>query len=100
MIEYGYINESGYLRIKELTDKIEQYREDNIIKKRIISVSEQANKLSKQGWKPVDKIDESKLQADDGYFVRIIPFDAGDRISYRYEKVIDKQKRERERLKN
>lgn len=102
MVEYGYINESGYLRIKELTEKTEQYREGKVIKKRIVSIEEQANKLLTQGWKPVDKVDESKLQAEDGYFVRIIPFDAGDRISYRYEKVIDEQKKRREieKLKN
>lgn len=85
MAEYGYINEGGYLVSKILEEYIERYRddEDGEIKERVISIEDQASKLT--GWKPVDLVDDTKLQCPENYSVRIIPYDAGDKISYRYE---------------
>lgn len=83
MVEYGYINEDGYLVSKILEDYVEKYYEDEKIKERIISIEDQISSLV--GWKPVDSVDEDKLQCPENYSVRIIPYDAGDKISYRYE---------------
>lgn len=84
MTEYGYINEDGYLVSKMLEEYIERYYDDDgEIKERVISIEDQASKLT--GWKPVDLVDDTKLQCPENYSVRIIPYDAGDKISYRYE---------------
>ncbi len=84
MTEYGYINEDGYLVSKMLEEYIERYYDDDgEIKERVISIEDQASMLT--GWKPVDLVDDTKLQCPENYSVRIIPYDAGDKISYRYE---------------
>lgn len=85
MVEYGYINESGYLVSKILEEYVERYRddEDGEIKERVISIEDQISTLI--GWKPVDLVDDTKLQCPDNYSVRIVPYDAGDKISYNYE---------------
>lgn len=43
------------------------------------------------GWKQVEAIDPSKLACEEGYVVRIVPYDDGDKIAYRYETVFDVQ---------
>ncbi len=85
MTEYGYINEDGYLVSKMLEEYVEKYRddEDGEIKERVVSIEDQVSLLV--GWKPVDLVDDTQLQCADNYSVRIIPYDAGDRISYNYE---------------
>ena len=84
MTEYGYINEDGYLVSKMLEEYIERYYDDDgEIKERVISIEDQVSMLT--GWKPVDLVDDTKLQCPENYSVRIIPYDAGDKISYRYE---------------
>lgn len=84
MTEYGYINEDGYLVSKMLEEYIERYYDDDgEIKERVISIEDQASMLT--GWKPVDLVDDTKLQCPENYSVRIIPYDTGDKISYRYE---------------
>lgn len=96
-MEYGFINENGYLRSQVLEERKEMYRDnDGIIKSRIISIKEQAKVLEENGWKPVDEIDCSKIQSEDGFIVKVMPYDAGECISFRYEKVKDTQKEERE----
>lgn len=68
---------------------------------RMVSVIEQVAELPTI-YKPVDAIDESKQNTDkEGYVVRIVPYDAGDRISFRYIEIPDLQKvkRDIERLK-
>jgi hypothetical protein len=89
MTEYGYINEDGYLVSKMLEEYIEKYRddEDGEIKERIISIEDQISTLI--GWKPVDLVDDTKLQCPENCSVRIVPYDAGDKISYRYEQKFD-----------
>lgn len=91
-MEYGYINDGGYLVSKNIEEYTERYQEKGEIKSRTVSVETQAVALSAAGWKPVDMLDEEQLKCDDGYIVRIMPYDAGERISYRYETVFDTQK--------
>ena len=81
-MEYGYI-ENGYLRSRRIESEAV-----------VASLS--------QEWKPVDKIDELKLQCEEGYIVKIVPYDAGDHISFRYEKKQDLQqiRQNIENLKN
>ena len=96
-MEYGYINDGGYLVSRHIEELQEQYRDtDGGIKSRTITVEEQIEKLSANGWKPVEQLDESRLQCEDGYVMRIMPYDAGDRIAYHYETVFDTQKVRRE----
>nr|UWG03696.1 MAG: hypothetical protein [Bacteriophage sp.] len=81
-MEYGYI-ENGYLRSRRIESEAV-----------VASLS--------QEWKPVDKIDEQKLQCEEGYIVKIVPYDAGDHISFHYEKKQDLQqiRQNIENLKN
>ncbi|MCC8034898.1 MAG: hypothetical protein LIO77_03055 [Rikenellaceae bacterium] len=93
MTEYGYINDGGYLVSRFIEEQVEKYKDtDGKIKMRVISIEMQIEKLAQHGWKPVDPIDESAMQCADGYTVRITPYDAGNRISYKYETVFDTQK--------
>lgn len=72
MAKYGYI-ENGFLRARD----VEQG---------------QAQNLSSE-WKPVDEIDESKTISDDeDYTIRLVPYDNGNRISFKYEKVVNTTK--------
>ncbi len=96
MIEYGYINKGGYLVSKYIEEYTEQYREKGEVRQRTVSVETQAASLSAAGWKPVDPVDAERLKCEEGYIVRITPYDAGDRISYNYETVFDAQKIKRE----
>lgn len=86
MVEYGYIDENGYLTSKILEEYTERYRDENgEIRERIISIEEQANSLSVLGWKPVELVDDTKLDCPLYYSVHISPYDAGDKIRYIYE---------------
>lgn len=91
-MEYGYINDGGYLVSKNIEEYTERYQEKGEIKQRTVSVETQADALSAVGWKPVDLLNEERLKCEDGHFVRVTPFDAGERISYRYDTVFDTQK--------
>lgn len=92
MVEYGFINENSCLTSKMLEQLTEKYRDaEGEIKDRIVTVEEQARLLEQQGWKIVDLIDEDKMKTDTNYSVTMIPYDAGDRISYKYEKNLDTQ---------
>lgn len=96
MVEYGYINGGGYLVSRTIEEYNEKYQEAGEEKERTITVEMQVERLSQAGWKPVDALDENSLQCQEGYVVRIIPYDAGNRISYNYETVFDTQKVRRE----
>lgn len=91
-MEYGYINDGGYLVSKNIEEYTERYQERGERKLRTVSVETQAASLSAAGWKPVDPLDEERLKCAEGYIVRVSPFDAGERISYRYDTVFDTQK--------
>ena len=101
MQEYGYINEDGFLRTVELREEKENYRDGKEIKTRIVSIEEQAERYAAQGYKPVDLLDNEQMKAPEGYVIRIIPYDAGDRISFRYvtERDLTKIRKEISELK-
>ena len=93
MVHYGFI-EDGFLRVKEIEPIVHRYRDEDSgeIKQKTISIDEQIAALPPH-YKPVDTIDESKQETSkEDYTVRIIPYDAGDRISFRYVEVPDLQK--------
>lgn len=90
MVWYGII-EDGVLRTQEIvqrTERIQVVKDDKpTIQERIITVDEQIQELTKAGWKPVDMIDESKLECDPGYAIRIVAVEYDDHIGYTYEKI-------------
>ena len=87
MIEYGYINENGSLVSKFLEEYSEKFKNEETgeIETRIVSIQEQQTELSALGWKHVELVDDTKLQCPEYYSVRIVPYDARDKISYKYE---------------
>lgn len=93
MIEYGYINENGYLVSKILEDRTERrLNEEGEPEDVVITIAMQVEELVKQGWKPVDLVDESKLSPSVEFgSIRIQPYDNGDRISYRYIETVSKK---------
>lgn len=93
MKEYGYINEAGYMRSRIVEECVEHYIDGTETKTRIITEQEQIEKLDAAGWKPVEAIDNERLKADDGYIVRVTPYDNGDCIKFKYETVVDIQQR-------
>lgn len=95
MAEYGYINEGGYLRSRNIESYQEKYLDGKEVKTRIVSEQEQIDKLTPYGWKPVEQIEQSKLNAAPGYIVRVTPYDAGDCIKFKYESVKDIQQSRR-----
>ncbi len=89
--EYGYINDAGYLVSRYLEDKKEFYKnEKDELCERIVTVTEQVQRLTGADWKPVGKIDESKIIIADNKAVHLVPYDAGDHIAYRYELEFDR----------
>lgn len=90
MVLYGII-EDGVLRTQEIvqrTERIQVVKDDKpTIQERIITVDEQIQELTKAGWKPVDMIDESKLECAPGYAIRIVAVEYDDHIGYEYEKI-------------
>lgn len=90
MVWYGII-EDGVLRTQEIvqhTERIQVVKDNKpTIQERIITVDEQIQELTKAGWKPADMIDESKLECDPGYAVRIVAVEYDDHIGYTYEKI-------------
>lgn len=90
MVEYGYM-EDGFLNSIVIKPIVERYKDGDVFKERIISVEEQIANLDPV-WKPVDPIDEDKQETTrENYVIRIIPYDAGDRIAYNYVEVPDVQ---------
>lgn len=92
MIEYGII-EDGYLRIREIKPiKSRQQNADGTTTEVTLSVEEQIAQLP-TGWKPVEPIDEDSMRSDNPDNIVVpVPYDNGDRISYRYEVKFDTQK--------
>ena len=93
MVRYGYID-NGYLVAQEIKEYTEQYRdEENVIMDRTVTVEEQIDSYVQNGYKPVDPIDEDKLEnCDENYVFHLKPYDAGDHIAYEYVKLFDVQK--------
>lgn len=65
---YGYL-ENGILYTKEFEDK-------NV----------------PVGYKPVEQFNHDKTIVEDGFVIEVVPYDAGDKIAYKYEKRFDKKK--------
>lgn len=77
---YGYMD-GDYLQCIEIAPIPQKIRNEKTgeITTRMVSVIEQVAELPTI-YKPVDAIDESKQNTDkEGYVVRIVPYDAGDR---------------------
>lgn len=91
MIEYGYINENGCLVSKIIEEQVQQRMNENgEVISSVISIQEQVEQYISLGWKPVDLIDESKLDSGKEFLsVKIQPFDNDDRISYQYIEYTD-----------
>lgn len=92
MVEYGFI-EDGFLRVKALEPITFQEKnpETGDLETKVITVEDQIKDLPPE-WKPLERIDDEKIrQAEDGYIVNAIPYDAGEMISYHYEVVPDLQ---------
>ncbi len=94
MVEYGYIEDGLYLVSKILRDYVESYKDENDeIKQRTVTVDDQIPEYVKNGYKPVDLVDEQLLMScEENYFYRLQPYDAGDHIAYEYIKMFDTQK--------
>ena len=91
-MQYGYINENGYLTSRKVEEIVENCAGlSGEMKTRTITVEMQIVELSKNGWKPVDDIDESLRICDKWFYVKVSPYDAGDRISFQYTKKFDVQ---------
>lgn len=56
----------------------------------------QVERFSAAGWKPIEPIENAKLVCEEGYIVRVVPYDDGDKIAYKYETVFDVQKLRRD----
>lgn len=93
MVEYGYINENGYLVSKMLEDRTERrLNEEGEPEDAVITIAMQAEELVNLGWKPVDMVDDTKLTPSVEFgSIRIQPYDNGDRISYRYIESVSKK---------
>lgn len=99
MILYGKINEKGLLVVKTIKEKSEirtrAIKKDKDGKeiaeqyKYIMTVEEQKTALEMEGWKPADEIDPEKMVCGENEKVIPVPVDACDRITYKYEKVIN-----------
>ena len=92
MANFGFF-ENGDLVVKTI-EPIKKMvpNEDGVPTPYVVSVDEQA-KLLPPGWKTIEPMDEARLATTrENYIVRAVPFDAGDRIAFRYEEVPDLQK--------
>lgn len=94
MVKYGKI-EDGVLRSREVEAYPERYQvtEKGVtqVKERIVTVEAQTAELEKDGWKPLDEIDESKMNCENGFAIRVAAVEYEDHIGYEYEKVINPQ---------
>lgn len=90
-MKYGYV-ENGCLTAKEIEPVEEKYRDGNgEIQVRTITVADQLELLGDK-WKPVDVLDEELVDsADEGHFIKIVPYDDGDHIAFDYVDIEDRQ---------
>ena len=92
MVRYGKI-EDGVLRSREVEAYPERYQvtEKGVtqVKERIVTVEAQTAELEKDGWKPLDEIDESKMNCENGFAIRVAAVEYEDHIGYEYDKVIN-----------
>lgn len=86
MVEYGYINEDGYLRgriLEEFTRQVPGKNGELVTE--TVTIEMQIKELTALGWKPVELVDDSKLEPKNEFSsVHIKPVDLGERIGYEY----------------
>lgn len=92
MTEYGFM-ENGYLRSRFIEPIVRHYLDEHgLPKTEEISVESQIAELSPE-WKPVEPLDPERLDSgDEEYIIVPQPYDAGDRISYHYNRKRDTQR--------
>lgn len=92
MVEYGYM-EGTYLRSKSIEPIVKNMiGSDGKVQQIVVTIEEQIKNLSSK-WKPVELIDDTLMVSqDDDYVIVPIPYDAGDRIAYKYQKKFDRKK--------
>lgn len=94
MVKYGKI-ENGVLRSRDVEAYPERYQvtEKGVtqVKERTVTVAEQTAQLEKDGWKPLDAIEESRMACEDGFAIRLAAVEYEDHIGYEYEKVVNTQ---------
>ena len=94
MVRYGKI-EDGILRTQDVEERKERFPEEvnglTVIRERTVTIEEQTDVLSQQGWKPVDDIDESELECEEGFVILITAVEYEDHIGYEYDKTVDRQ---------
>lgn len=90
---YGKFNDNGFLEIDEITEKKIFVREENgEYCEKTLTIDEQIEQYEKKGWKPVDELNFPDIHCNEFETIVDIPFDAGDKISFKYEKKLDKAK--------
>lgn len=92
MVEYGFM-EGTYLRSKSIEPIVKNMiGSDGKVQQIVVTIEEQIKNLSSK-WKPVELIDDTLMVSqDDDYVIVPIPYDAGDRIAYKYQKKFDRKK--------
>ena len=92
MVEYGFM-EGTYLRSKLIEPIVKNMiGSDGKVQQIVVTIEEQIKNLSSK-WKPVELIDDTLMVSqDDDYVIVPIPYDAGDRIAYKYQKKFDRKK--------
>ena len=90
-MRYGYF-EDGFLRVVNLEPEVRNYKQpDGTIRKVTVSIEEQLTERTER-LKPIDDLDEETMEAaTEGHLVIPTPYDAGDRISFRYTTIVDKK---------
>lgn len=86
---YGYI-ENGALIAEDFNEIQREYIDSN--GKRSFRTESIEDQIKERGdlWKHVDDIDEERAnKIENGYCTRIVPYDAGDHISFSYQLIPD-----------
>ena len=90
---YGHFNEKGLLEVEEITEKKIFVREENgLYCEKILTIDEQIGQYEQKGWKPVDEPNRPDIHCDEFETIVDVPYDAGDKIKFNYEKKLDRTK--------
>lgn len=90
---YGHFNEKGLLEVDEITEKKIFVREENgVYCEKILTIDEQIGQYEQKGWKPVDEPNRPDIHCDEFETIVDVPYDAGDKIKFNYEKKLDRTK--------
>ncbi|MEL7586808.1 MAG: hypothetical protein AAGU19_08840 [Prolixibacteraceae bacterium] len=105
---YGKINEQGLLERQQVKERIEKVAKEKVITFKdstgehqaaicefvdsVITVEEQLSELEKDGWKPVAEGIAPDIECDEYERINEVPYDAGGRIEFNYEKVLNKER--------